>query len=302
LVDIQKLLDADQTRRVFDVKRSRAPVVHFEDDSTSMDKVCKIEWNEHRKVDQSAKSMFDKAGLTDNVWANEPANRKILTDSLEAYADVFAPNADGTLKRVRNADGSLFEVDLHLTSEVPVRSGSYRMSPVERAKIREGVLEMERLGVVRRQLSAWGAQCLAIKKCDGLIRIVTDFIKLNDNLENYCHPSATEADVYHCQFGKTRWTKIDLTKFYWQISLTERSQKYTGFTVPGLGSFVYCVLPMGVSPACAIAQALVEDCFRIPYEGPGPMHGKIMLNNIIVNFFDRFAAKVCEMGNDCGKT
>ena len=49
-------------------------------------------------------------------------------------------------------------------------------------------------------------------------------------------------------------------------------------------SFVYNVLPMGIKPACAIAQALVEEIFRIPYDGQGPMHGKIALGSIVVNW------------------
>ena len=285
LTDVQALLDSDmQPRKLYDVKRSPSGSYDYVRSSTV--KVSALQWNEYRKVDTNSTTMFEKAGLASNEWANEPVNFKILTEALESHAEVFQPNADGTLKRVLNRDGSLYEVALQLTTQVPVRSGTYRMAPAIAEKIKLGVLEMERLGVVKRQLSQWGAQCLAIKKCDGETRIVTDFIKLNMVMENYSHPSMTESDVYHIQYGMSRWTKIDLTKFYWQISLAEESKKYTGFTVPGLGSFVYEVLPMGVKQACAIAQALAEDCFRVPYDGPGPMHGKIALGSIIINWMD----------------
>ena len=46
------------------------------------------------------------------------------------------------------------------------------------------------------------------------------------------------------------------------------------------------VLPMGVSGAPAIAQAFLNKCLRVPYDGPGPMHGKIALGNICICFMD----------------
>ena len=247
------------------------------------DKAAK--WSEYRDVAKEG-TMFEKAGLGGNAWAEDPVNKKLLSEALEAYKSVFEAGPDGKLKRIVNADGTRYKVKLHLRDKTAVRSAVYRQPPAARKKIIEGVKEMLKLGVVRRELSAYGAQCLAIGKCDGSERIVTDFIRLNKQLEDVSHPSMTEFDVYHLLYGCNMFTKIDLTKFYWQISLDEDSQACTGFTVPGFGSFVYEVLPMGVKPACAIAQALAEDLFRLPYDGPGPMNGKIGLGNIIINWMD----------------
>ena len=90
--------------------------------------------------------------------------------------------------------------------------------------------------------------------------------------------------------GCTRFSKYDFSKFFWQFPLDDASKKCTAFVVPGMGTLCYNRLPMGVTCAPAIAQAFVNKIFRIPYDGPGPMHGKMALGNICVAFINDLLA------------
>ena len=56
--------------------------------------------------------------------------------------------------------------------------------------------------------------------------------------------------------------------------------------MPGLGTFCYNVLPMGLKISPAVVQCFIDGIFRVPYDGPGPMHGKTALGNIVLSFMD----------------
>jgi hypothetical protein len=101
----------------------------------------------------------------------------------------------------------------------------------------EGVTEMPRLGVVSSEHSRWGAQCVPIYKCDGTDRIVTAYMQLNGDMDNLCYPAMTENDLFHVLCGSSRFTKFDLTKFYWQITLSPVLARVHGFLRSGHGEF-----------------------------------------------------------------
>ena len=234
-------------------------------------------------------SVFAKAGIAESEWANRPENKGVLEDAFRDYSSVFEPSPDGLLKRALNEDGSRYEATIHLKHDKPVRSPKYTLSPVMLEIVRNGVLEMEALGVVRRQYSPYSANCLPVAKpgTDPVEwRIVTDLRDCNENVVDNCYPAPTLFDVHHKLYGMKRFSSIDLKKFYWQITLDEASRLCTGFHVPGLGSFVYEVMPMGIKPSCAIGQSLAEDVLREVYDGPGPMHGKPGLGNFVIVWSD----------------
>jgi hypothetical protein len=51
---------------------------------------------------------------------------------------------------------------------------------------------------------------------------------------------------------------IDLRQFYWQIPLSESSQKYCGFYVDGVGQYCWTVTPFGCMNASKTAQKLID--------------------------------------------
>jgi hypothetical protein len=52
-----------------------------------------------------------------------------------------------------------------------------------------------------------------------------------------------------------------MTKFFWQFKLHPDSRECTAFIVPGLGTFCYNVLPMGLKISPAVVQCFIEAFF-----------------------------------------
>ena len=51
---------------------------------------------------------------------------------------------------------------------------------------------------------------------------------------------------------------------------------------------------MGLNISPAVVQAFIDSVFRVPYTGPGPMHGKIALGNIVCIYMDDMCVHSCD--------
>ena len=70
---------------------------------------------------------------------------------------------------------------------------------------------------------------------------------------------------------------LDLVNAYWQLELTEESQPYTAFLVPGRGKFVWTVLPMGMKTSPSTFSRLME------YVSQGFHNAVIYLDDVIIS-------------------
>ena len=71
-------------------------------------------------------------------------------------------------------------------------------------------------------------------------------------------------------------TKLDLSKAYFQIPITEESQKYTGF-IAHCGKFSYKVLPMGLKCASFTCQRLLDRVLRGMHRCTGTLIDDILI-------------------------
>ena len=112
------------------------------------------------------------------------------------------------------------------------------------------MLEQE---IIRPSSSPYCSPITVVSKPDGNIRLCIDFRKLN-SITIFDNEPIPQMDEMVTRITKAKYfTKLDLTKGYWQIPLKESCKQYTAFqTSLGLMEFNY--LPFGLSTAAPTFQ------------------------------------------------
>jgi len=112
-------------------------------------------------------------------------------------------------------------------------------------------------GLIRDSVSSWASPMVVVHNADGSIRPTIDFRKINPhvNVDNFPMPDR-DSVIERCANAKFL-TKLDLTKAYFQIPLSEESRKYTSF-VTEFGQYEFCVVPFGIKFASGLCNRLIK--------------------------------------------
>ena len=156
---------------------------------------------------------------------------------------------------------SLIEHEIKLVSDQSVRTKQYPLpfSMTETIKIEtEKMLEM---GIIEPSQSPYISPVVLVKKSDQSIRFCIDFRNLNNltvfDAEPIPNPDEIFSKLAYCKY----FTKIDLSKGYWQIRLTEDSKEKTAFEAP-YGLFQFRKLPFGLVTAPANFSQMMRLLLR----------------------------------------
>lgn len=135
--------------------------------------------------------------------------------------------------------------DIQLTTVKPV-SVKRNYGPFNaKEKVIKEVREMLRLGIIEESTSPYCAPIVVVPKKDGSIRLCIDYRQLNAVTVPDAEPIPNPDDLF-ARIGNAKYfTKIDLTKGYWQVKLTERSKIFTAFQTP-LGLMQFVTMPFGL--------------------------------------------------------
>ncbi|CAA9998761.1 unnamed protein product, partial [Nesidiocoris tenuis] len=87
-------------------------------------------------------------------------------------------------------------------------------------------------------------------------RVCIDLTDVNKNIKRRHFPLQTLDEVAARIHGSTRFSKLDCTKGFWQIRVTDRTSKYLTFATPW-GRFRCLRLPFGLSSAPEIFQQIM---------------------------------------------
>ena len=106
----------------------------------------------------------------------------------------------------------------------------------------------------RVERSEWASPIVPVPKKDGTLRICGDYkITLNGALQVDQHPLFRANDLFTCLTGGTKFTKLELSAAYQQLSLDAESRKLVTInTHKGLFQFTH--LPFGVASTPAVFQ------------------------------------------------
>ncbi|KAK7087136.1 hypothetical protein V1264_021225 [Littorina saxatilis] len=140
---------------------------------------------------------------------------------------------------------SLVEHEVHLTSDVPVRSKPYPIPFQARESLKKDIDNMLKMGVIRESSSPYSSPVVVVKKKDGTNRVCIDFRKVNKITVFDPEPMPTATDLFRQLTGSRIFSKIDLSKGYWQIPVREEDIPKTAFATPD-GTYECLRMPFGM--------------------------------------------------------
>ena len=106
------------------------------------------------------------------------------------------------------------------------------------------IQEMIYLDVTELPISPYSSAVVLVPKKGGSVRFGIDFRKVNKVTEIDAEPMPNMEEVIIKMPGHKLFAKMDLSKGYWQVSLSERSKPLTAFETPR-GLFQFKTMPFG---------------------------------------------------------
>ncbi|XP_060081069.1 uncharacterized protein K02A2.6-like [Ylistrum balloti] len=136
---------------------------------------------------------------------------------------------------------------------------------------------LENEGIVSRvEQSDWATPVVIVPKADKSIRLSGDFkVTVNKCLDEQQYPLPNVEDMFAQLTGGQKFTKLNLSQAYQQLTLDEDSEKYLTITTH-LGLFRYHRLPFGVASAPAIFQSVMDQILQ------GVPHTMCCIDDILV--------------------
>ena len=132
-----------------------------------------------------------------------------------------------------------------------------------RDAVGKALTTMEEKGIIEPVNHAnWASPIVPVMKPDGSVRICGDYKR---TLNKAClvdqYPLPRIEDMFPVMAGGQKFTKIDLTQAYLQLTLAEESREYTTINTPK-GLYQFKRLPFGVASATAIFQRTIEGILK----------------------------------------
>ena len=145
---------------------------------------------------------------------------------------------------------------IKLTSDEPVRSRPHPVPYSMRESLKKDIADMIKMGVIRESDSAYASPVVVVKKKDNTNRVCVDYRKLNKLTVIDPEPMPTAEHLFQKLSGDKFFTKIDLSKGYWQITIPEEDIPKTAFVTPD-GSYEFLKMPFGmINSAATLKRAM----------------------------------------------
>ncbi|CAB4015681.1 Hypothetical predicted protein [Paramuricea clavata] len=129
-------------------------------------------------------------------------------------------------------DSNLTEHQIEVTSEEPIRSKPYAIPYNVRESLKEDIQAMLQMGVIRESKSPYASPVVVVRKKDGTNRVCVDYWKLNRLTVFDPAPGNTAEEIFQKMAKKKYFTRIDLSKGYWQIPVAAKDVPKTAFVTP----------------------------------------------------------------------
>lgn len=178
----------------------------------------------------------------------DEAQRDDMCNLLEEFRDIFSEVPGKT---------NLLECRLELTTTKPISTSQYPLPFAMKEIVEKEVQDMLKLGVIERSHSPYNSPLVLVKKPDNSFRACIDFRHINEVLVSDAEP-IPRTDIMFAEVGtKSVFSKLDLTKGYWQVPLEESSRPKTAFSTQS-GHYHFLYMPFGIKTASAIFTRLMR--------------------------------------------
>ena len=154
-------------------------------------------------------------------------------------------------------DTHLVDCEIKQEEAKPVFVRQYPLPHSKVEMIKEEVDTMLKLGVIEPAASPYSSPVVLVQKKDGSVRFCIDYRKLNQGTKFDAEPLPDIEHLFTKLAGKKYFSKIDLTKGYWQIPMKEEDKEKTAFTTPN-GQFQWKVMPFGLKNAGAVFSRMMR--------------------------------------------
>ena len=149
------------------------------------------------------------------------AQRDAMRHLLAGYPDVFTDEPGKT---------DLVIHTIKLTDDKPRWQPSYRIPEAMKDAVEDELNRMLQGGIIQIDNGTpWNSPLVIVKKDNGKIRLVNNFIALNRKTIAEQYPMNNANELVLRVAGSQYISRIDLRSAYWQIKLAPESQKLTGF-------------------------------------------------------------------------
>lgn len=236
-------------------------------------------WHEKERLEQASSETTDVlqliADITDNSDQYEEVSKEIgnpLLTPTEGIEQVdinkeLDEGRQGQLKKVcREYKDVLTDVpgkthlaqhEVKLNSDIPIYKKPYVTPYALKVQVQKEIENMIEAGIVQKSNSAWAAPIVIVPKKDKSIRLCVDYRGLNQQTIFDPQPMPKLEEIIN-KLGKAKYiSKLDLTKGYWQIPLSEAAQEISAF-VTSFGHYQFTVMPFGMTNSAASFVRLMK--------------------------------------------
>ena len=144
------------------------------------------------------------------------------------------------------------------TSGPPVFAKYRRLPPEKLAAAKQCFSDMEKQGICQKASSPWASPLHIVEKKDGSIRPCGDYRRLNIVTEADHYPLPNISDTTSYLNGARVFTKLDMTKGYFQLPMNPEDIPKTAITTP-FGTFTFNYSCFGLKNAGATFQRLMDS-------------------------------------------
>ncbi|GFS19330.1 Gypsy retrotransposon integrase-like protein 1 [Elysia marginata] len=179
-------------------------------------------------IDSDCETLPELGGWGNNETVNDlqygdqltPDQRRQLEEIASSYSSIFSD---------RHGTVSTEEHRIELTSPTPVRQRPYPVPYAMRQALRDELKKMEDLEIIRKSSSPYSSPVVVVKKKDGSNRVYIDYRRLKKITTLDPQPLTPPADVFQSMEKGQYFSKLDLSKGYWQIPVHKKDIPKTAF-------------------------------------------------------------------------
>ena len=204
-----------------------------------------------------------------DIQCDFPEGQKELNRLVyEEFPDVFSSKASD----VGKSRGKVAKI--RLAKDTVVNVPNYRCPLGQRPMLKQLIQDLVDGGVVEPDDSSeFNSPCMLVKKKSDAsytqvddaalkakpdYRLVVDYRKLNDVIENVVFPMPRIQDILSKYHGSTVFSTMDIRHAFYTISIDEESRKYTAFSCE-FGKWRFRFLPQGLKISPAVFQRQIHS-------------------------------------------
>ena len=150
---------------------------------------------------------------------------------------------------------------ISLTTTEPIRTKPYAVPYSNREPLKGDISKMLRLKIIRESHSPYSSPFVVVRKKDGTNRVCVDYRKLNKVTLCDVEPMTPIVDLIQNLRNDRFFTKIDLSRGYWQVPVAPGDIHKTAFSTPD-GVYEFLRMPFGMANSGATLTRAIRKLLR----------------------------------------